>query len=68
MSRAWISEAAYWNRSNAVESMGNWMWLYELIEERHPDLVLADPLKTKAIGIRKQLDADSKPIRNRERS
>ena len=44
------------------------MWLYELIEERHPDLVLADPLKTKAIGIRKQLDADSKPIRNRERS
>jgi transposase len=26
------------------------MWLYELIEDRHPDLVLAHPLKTKAIA------------------
>ena len=34
----------------AVEATGNWMWLYELIEERHPDLVLAHPLKTKAIA------------------
>jgi transposase len=33
-----------------VEATGNWMWLYELIEERHPDLVLAHPLKTKAIA------------------
>ncbi len=34
----------------AVEATGNWMWLYELIEERHPDLILAHPLKTKAIA------------------
>ena len=34
----------------AVEATGNWMWLYELIEERHPKLVLAHPLKTKAIA------------------
>jgi transposase len=34
----------------AVEATGNWMWLYELIEDRHPDLVLAPPLKTKAIA------------------
>ena len=33
-----------------VEATGNWMWLYELIEARHPDLVLAHPLKTKAIA------------------
>jgi transposase len=33
-----------------VEATGNWMWLYELIEERHPQLVLAHPLKTKAIA------------------
>ena len=26
------------------------MWLYELIEARHPDLVLVHPLKTKAIA------------------
>ncbi len=34
----------------AVEATGHWMWLYELIEERHPDLVLAHPLKTRAIA------------------
>ena len=34
----------------AVEATGNWMWLYELIEDRYPDLVLAHPLKTKAIA------------------
>jgi len=34
----------------AVEATGNWMWLYELSEARHPDLVLAHPLKTKAIA------------------
>ena len=34
----------------AVEATGNWMWLYELIEDRCPDLVLAHPLKTKAIA------------------
>lgn len=34
----------------AVEATGNWMWLYELIEEWHPNLVLAHPLKAKAIA------------------
>lgn len=34
----------------AVEATGNWMWLYEQIEDRHPDLVLAHPLKTRAIA------------------
>lgn len=34
----------------AVEATGNWMWLYELIEDRQPALVLAHPLKTKAIA------------------
>jgi len=34
----------------AVEATGNWTYLYELIEDRHPDLVLAHPLKTKAIA------------------
>jgi transposase len=34
----------------AVEATGNWMYLYELIEERCPDLVLAHPQKTKAIA------------------
>lgn len=34
----------------AVEATDNWMWLYGLIEERHPNLVLAHPLKTKAIA------------------
>ena len=34
----------------AGEATGNWMSLYELIEARDPDLVLAPPLKTKAIA------------------
>ena len=34
----------------AVEATGNGMWLYEQIEDRHPDVVLAHPLKTKAIA------------------
>jgi transposase len=34
----------------AVEATGNWMWLYELIEDQQPALVLAHPLKTKAIA------------------
>lgn len=34
----------------AVEATGNWMYLYELIEERFPDLALAHPQKTKAIA------------------
>jgi transposase len=34
----------------AVEATGHWTWLYELIEDRHPDLVLAHPLKTRAIA------------------
>jgi transposase len=34
----------------AVEATGNWMWLYEQIEDQHPDLVLAHPLKTRAIA------------------
>ncbi len=34
----------------AVEATGNWTYLYELIEDRCPDLVLAHPLKTKAIA------------------
>jgi transposase len=34
----------------AVEATGNWVYLYELIEDRCPDLVLAHPLKTKAIA------------------
>jgi transposase len=33
-----------------VEATGHWMWLYELLEDRYPDLVLAHPLKTKAIA------------------
>ncbi len=34
----------------AVEATGNWVYLYELIEDRCPNLVLAHPLKTKAIA------------------
>ena len=34
----------------AVEATGNWMWFYELIEEQCPDVVLAHPLRTKAIA------------------
>ena len=34
----------------AVEATGHWTYLYELIEDRCPDLVLAHPLKTKAIA------------------
>jgi len=34
----------------AVEATGNWVYLYELIEDRCPDLLLAHPLKTKAIA------------------
>lgn len=33
-----------------VEATGHGMWLYELLEDRSPDLVLAHPLKTKAIA------------------
>ena len=33
-----------------VEATGNWMWLYELIEAQCPDVVLAHPLRTKAIA------------------
>lgn len=29
---------------------GHWTYLHELIENRHPDLVLAHPLKTKAVA------------------
>lgn len=34
----------------AVEATGNWMWLYEQIEDRPLDLVLAHPLKVRAIA------------------
>ena len=34
----------------AVEATGNWMWLYEQLEERQLDLVLAHPLKVRAIA------------------
>lgn len=34
----------------AVEATGNWMWLYEQIEDRQLDLVLAHPLKVRAIA------------------
>lgn len=34
----------------ALEATGNWYYFYELIEERHPDLLLAHPLKTKLIA------------------
>jgi transposase len=34
----------------AVEATGNWMWWYEQIEDGHPDVVLAHPLKTRAIA------------------
>jgi transposase len=33
-----------------VEATGNWYYFYELIEERHPDVVLAHPQKTRAIA------------------
>lgn len=33
-----------------VEATRHWMWLYELLEDRYPDLVLAHPLQTKAIA------------------
>jgi len=33
-----------------VEASGHWYRFYELIEDRFPDLVLAHPLKTKAIA------------------
>lgn len=34
----------------AVEATGNWMWLYEQSEDRQRDLVLAHPLKVRAIA------------------
>jgi transposase len=34
----------------AVEATGNWMWLYGQIEDRQLDLVLAHPLKVRAIA------------------
>lgn len=34
----------------AVEATGNWMWLYEQIEDRQLALVLAHPLKVRAIA------------------
>ena len=33
-----------------MEATGNWMWLYELLEDQCPDVVLAHPLRTKAIA------------------
>jgi transposase len=33
-----------------VEATGNWMYLYETIERYTPDIVLAHPLKTRAIA------------------
>ena len=33
-----------------VEATGNWMYLYESIEQYTPDVVLAHPLKTRAIA------------------
>lgn len=33
-----------------VEATGNWMYLYESIERYTPDVVLAHPLKTRAIA------------------
>ena len=34
----------------ALEATGHWMYFYELLEDRPVDLVLAHPLKTKAIA------------------
>jgi transposase len=34
----------------ALEATGHWMYFYELLEDRQADLVLAHPLKTKAIA------------------
>ena len=33
-----------------MEATGNWMYLYESIERYTPDVVLAHPLKTRAIA------------------
>jgi hypothetical protein len=33
-----------------VEATGNWMYLYETIEKHVPEIVLAHPLKTRAIA------------------
>jgi transposase len=33
-----------------VEATGNWMYLYETIEKHVPEVVLAHPLKTRAIA------------------
>nr|WP_258188324.1 transposase [Candidatus Hakubella thermalkaliphila] len=33
-----------------MEATGNWYYLYELIEEKQPDVLLAHPLKTRAIA------------------
>jgi hypothetical protein len=33
-----------------VEGTGNWMYLYETIEKHVPEIVLAHPLKTRAIA------------------
>ncbi|GFP27422.1 IS110 family transposase, partial [Candidatus Hakubella thermalkaliphila] len=34
----------------AIEATGNWYYFYELIEEMKPDVLLAHPLKTRAIA------------------
>ena len=34
----------------AVEATGNWYYLYELLEDRVPDISLSHPLKTRAIA------------------
>ena len=33
-----------------MEATGNWMYLYETIEKHVPEVVLAHPLKTRAIA------------------
>src|SRR5262245_47560811 len=53
-----VSEAAlenYFSRQDpkskvVVEATGNWMYLYETIERYTPEVVLAHPLKTRAIA------------------
>lgn len=38
------------NAKIGLEATANWYYFYELIEERHPNLVLSHPLKTRAIA------------------
>jgi len=45
-----FSESIPFGSDIAIESSSTWYWAYRILSERHNDVTLSNPLKTKAIA------------------